>query len=116
MAITQISKVQVRMGEYTNLPVLSPGQFGYATDTKQLFIGNTGGTLPTDNTEVLTKNSLQVHITADLLDRTNAVNTTGKVAGLMVFNTTNNLIYVAGGPTDVDNWYPSNGGAAITPV
>jgi hypothetical protein len=57
MAITQISKIQVRTGSIADLPVLSPGEFGYATDTERLFIGNVGGTLPTDNTEILTSGS-----------------------------------------------------------
>jgi hypothetical protein len=54
MGITQISKIQVRTGTIDNLPALSPGEFGYATDTKQLFIGN-GGTSSSGNTEILTE-------------------------------------------------------------
>lgn len=54
MAITQISKIQVRTGNSANLPTLDSGEFGYATDTNQLYIGNPGATLPTDNTQVLT--------------------------------------------------------------
>lgn len=57
MAITQISKIQVRTGNIADLPVLSPGEFGYATNTKRLFIGNLLSTLPTDNTEILTSSS-----------------------------------------------------------
>lgn len=52
MAITQISKIQVRTGNSADLPVLSSGEFGYATDTHKLYIGNPGASLPTDNTEI----------------------------------------------------------------
>jgi hypothetical protein len=58
MSITQISKIQVRTGNYSDLPVLSSGEFGYATDQERLFIGNPGGLLPGDNTEILTAASL----------------------------------------------------------
>lgn len=57
MSITQISKIQVRTGNYADLPVLSSGEFGYATDQERLFIGNPGSTLPSDNTEILTAGS-----------------------------------------------------------
>ena len=56
MAIVQISKIQVKTGNIADLPQLSPGEFGYATDSKQLFIGNDPnvvGAIP-DNTEILT--------------------------------------------------------------
>ena len=51
-----------------------------------------------------------------LLDKTNAVNTTGKYNGKTVANSTTNLLYTTYGATDVSPWYPSDGGAAITPV
>lgn len=54
--------------------------------------------------------------TASLSDKANAVNTTGKYLGKEVYNQTTNLKYVADGITDVSPWYPSDGGAAITPV
>lgn len=57
MAIVQISKIQVRTGDYSDLPVLSEGEFGYAVDSERLFIGNPGATLPIDNTEILTSAS-----------------------------------------------------------
>lgn len=57
MAIVQISKIQVRSGNIADLPQLAVGEFGWATDTQQLFIGNdpnTIGPLP-DNTEIMTE-------------------------------------------------------------
>lgn len=59
---------------------------------------------------------LTVTTTVSLSNKTNTVNTTGKVQGKMVFNSTTNLIYVAGGSTNTASWYPSNGGSAITPI
>lgn len=59
MAIVQISKIQVRSGNIADLPQLAVGEFGWAVDTQQLFIGNdpnTIGPLP-DNTEILTEYS-----------------------------------------------------------
>lgn len=59
MAIVQISKIQVKTGNIADLPQLSPGEFGYATDSQQLFIGNDPnvvGSIP-DNTEILTGTS-----------------------------------------------------------
>jgi hypothetical protein len=59
MAVIQISKIQVRRGLEENLPQLAAGEFGWATDTRKLYIGN-GVTGSPDyapsigNTEVLT--------------------------------------------------------------
>ena len=55
MAIIQISKIQQRSGNLVNLPQLDEAQFGWANDTKQLFIGATGNaTTDVENVEVLT--------------------------------------------------------------
>lgn len=55
MSITQISKIQHRTGALVDLPQLSTGELGYATDAKKLFIGNDP---PTSNTEILTEYSI----------------------------------------------------------
>ena len=41
MADTRISKIQVRQGNFADLPLLDAGELGYATDQHRLFIGNT---------------------------------------------------------------------------
>lgn len=59
MAIIQISKIQLRSGNIDDLPQLSVGEMGWATDAKRLFIGNDPnvlGPVP-DNTEILTQYS-----------------------------------------------------------
>ena len=54
MAIIQISKLQQRSGNLVDLPQLDEGEFGWASDTKRLFIGKT---TPNENIEVLTSYS-----------------------------------------------------------
>jgi hypothetical protein len=91
------------------------GPYGYtgatgATGPSGGPTGATGATGPAAN------NILTTTTSASLGAAGNAINTTGKVLGLMVFNTTNNLIYVAGGSASTSSWYPSDGSSAITPV
>ena len=54
MAIIQISKIQQRSGKLIDLPQLSDAEFGWATDSKRLFIGKS---YPNENIEVLTSYS-----------------------------------------------------------
>jgi len=60
VAIIQISRIQTRTGNLSDLPQLSAGEFGWADDARRLFIGNdisrTGDQSP-NNTEVLTQYS-----------------------------------------------------------
>ena len=39
------SKIQIKRGMKASMPALSPGEFGLATDTKELFIGTANGNL-----------------------------------------------------------------------
>ena len=54
MSIIQISKIQQRSGNIVDLPQLDEAEFGWATDSKRLFIGKT---TPNENIEVLTSYS-----------------------------------------------------------
>lgn len=54
MSIIQISKIQQRSGKLIDLPQLSDAEFGWATDSKRLFIGKS---YPNENVEVLTSYS-----------------------------------------------------------
>lgn len=49
MADTRISKIKVRQGNFADLPMLDPGEVGYATDDQRLFIGNTTINVGTGN-------------------------------------------------------------------
>lgn len=80
MAVTQISKIQLRRGLQQDLDVnsLDSGEMGFATDTGRLFVGtdptqngpwSTRATLPYDSIEILTENSLDTF--ARLFDRMN---------------------------------------------
>ena len=40
MPTTQVAKLLNRQGNLTDLPLLDPGELGYAKDVKRLFIGN----------------------------------------------------------------------------
>jgi len=47
MTDTRISKIQVRRGNMTDLPILSEGELGYALDARRIFIGNSTHTVGT---------------------------------------------------------------------
>jgi len=63
MAVVSISRIQVRRGtinQGTSLPQLASGEFGWAVDTQELYIGNgstSEGAPAVGNTEILTVNS-----------------------------------------------------------
>ena len=46
---TQISKIKVRQGNFTDLPLLDAGELGYAIDQRRLFIGNNTVSVGTGN-------------------------------------------------------------------
>lgn len=62
MAVTQISKIQIRRGRKnsgTGIPQLASGEFGWAVDSQELYIGNgavSEGSPAVGNTKVLTEN------------------------------------------------------------
>ena len=76
MATTRISKIRHRQGNFADLPVLDPGELGYAKDSRRLFIGN-------DTVNVGTGNGVLVDFTIPLaLSKPNI--TTVSVAGSAV--------------------------------
>lgn len=61
MAVVQISKIQVRRGRknVSGIPQLASGEFGWAVDTQELYIGNgavSEGSPYVGNTKILTEN------------------------------------------------------------
>ena len=54
MADTRISKIKVRQGNFADLPMLDPGEMGYATDNQRLFVGNTAISVGTGNGVITT--------------------------------------------------------------
>ena len=61
MATTRLSKIRVRQGNFTDLPVLDPGELGYAKDARRLFIGNDTVSIGTGN-GVLTEFTLPLSL------------------------------------------------------
>lgn len=63
MPIIEIAKIQVRRGQetQTGMPQLDPGEFGWAQDTQNLYIGKriTEGAVDDDNTRILTELDLK---------------------------------------------------------
>jgi hypothetical protein len=58
---------------------------------------------------------LRSFTSADIAAVANAVNTTGKVAGLMVYDTTNNRIMISSGSAAASLWYVADASASVTP-
>lgn len=62
MAIIEVAKIQVRRGQelQTGIPRLDPGEFGWAEDTENLYIGKrvVEGAVDDNNTRLLTTNDL----------------------------------------------------------
>lgn len=80
MAIVQISQITNRLGLNIDLPQLAGAEFGWSTDTRQLYIGN--GTLEQGapvigNTEILTEFS-------DIINLASAYTYKGTAAGYIV--------------------------------
>jgi hypothetical protein len=75
--------------------------------------GPTGATGPTgpSATNILTNVS-----TANLSSISNAINTTGKAAGLIVYNTTSSKIQIATGSLAASTWVDALGANPITPA
>lgn len=86
MSIIQISKIQQRSGNIVDLPQLDEAEFGWASDTRQLFIGKT---TPNENIEVLTSYSQinfdQINGTVGNLNISNATVANGQ---LLVYDNT----------------------------
>jgi hypothetical protein len=59
---------------------------------------------------------LQTISAANIAAIANAINTTGKVAGKIVYDTTNFRLMVANGSAAADRWYVADGSAFVTPA
>ncbi len=80
MSIIQISRIQVRRGLQENLPQLASAEFGWANDTRKLYIGNgtsEEGAPLLGNTEILTQFS-------DIFSLSGVYTYKGQEAGFMV--------------------------------
>ena len=88
------------------------------------FTGNITGNVTGNVTGTVTGNvdatagyiQLRTVTATELADAADAVNTTGKAAGTIVFETTNSYIYVATGATATSTWVLADGTGAVTPA
>jgi hypothetical protein len=78
MAVVSISRIQVRRGtanQGTGLPQLASGEFGWAIDSQELYIGNgstSEGAPAVGNTQVLTSNSNIINLAGQYTYRANS--------------------------------------------
>lgn len=75
-----------------------------------------GGTLTGNVDATAGYIQLRTATAAEIAAKANAVNTSGKAAGTIVFDTTNSKIKVATGATDVSTWVDAAGTNAVTPA
>lgn len=96
MAVLQISKIQVRRGQesQTSIPTLSAGEFAWAIDTQNLYIGNgavSDGAPFVGNTRILTANDagnlFQLADTYSFQGNTGATIHTGPTANSPIYRT-----------------------------
>ena len=77
--------------------------------------GNVAGTV-TGNIDATTGYvQLTTATTTEIADATSTVNTVGKAAGTIVFNTTLGTLKIATGSTATSTWVNADGTTAVTP-
>lgn len=77
--------------------------------------GNVTGTVTGNVVATAGYIQLRTATTTQIADATNAVNTTGKVAGTIVFNTTLGTLKIATGSNATSTWVNADGTTAVTP-
>ena len=77
--------------------------------------GNVTGTVTGDVDATAGYIQLRTATTAQIADATNSVNTSGKAAGTIVFNTTLGTLKIATGSTATSTWVNADGTTAVTP-
>ena len=77
--------------------------------------GATGATGPTGDTGATGPQVLTNVTAGEIADIANAINTTGKAAGRIVWETTNTKLKIATGSAAADTWVDNGGGNAVTP-
>jgi hypothetical protein len=84
----------------------------YDVDTAKLDVAQTFTAQQTVSSGLV----LQTISAANIAAIANAVNTTGKAAGKVVYDTTNFRLMVANGSAAADRWYVADGSAFVTPA
>ena len=97
MATTRTSKIRVRQGNFADLPVLDPGELGYAKDSRRLFIG-------TDTVNVGTGNGVLLGFTLPLSVSKPTITTVfvdGSAVNASTYSITGTTLLFASAPTGV---------------
>jgi len=84
----------------------------YDADTAKIDVAQTFSTQQTFSSGLV----LQTIAAADIAAVANTINTTGKVAGKVVYDTTNHRLMIADGAAAADLWYVADGSAFVTPA
>ena len=87
------------------------------------FVGNITGNITGDVTGTITGNvdatagyiQLRTAISTQIASAADAVNTAGKAAGTLVFDTTLSTLKIATGATATSTWVNADGTTAVTP-
>jgi len=127
MAIVQISKIQIRTGDQSDLPQLDIGELGFATDTQNVYIGNDPILYPpvgsnTTLTQILT-DSANCYINASQLVGNIIVSTLDNrvnnisvpIANLKITGGFNGQVLTTDGAGNLSFSTVSGGGGAGTP-
>jgi hypothetical protein len=78
--------------------------------------GTLGGTLTGNVDATAGYIQLRTNTAAEIAAIANAVNTTGKAAGTIVFDTTNSKLKIATGANANSTWVDADGANAVTPT
>ena len=88
---------------------------GFIGDVTGNVTGNTTGTVTGNVIATAGYIQLRTATSAQIASAANAVNTTGKVAGTIVFDTTLSTLKIATGATATSTWVNADGTTAVTP-
>ena len=95
MATTRTSKIRVRQGNFADLPVLDPGELGYAKESRRLFIGNDTVNVGTGN-GVLTGFTLPLSVSKPTIT---TVFVDGSAVNASTYSITGTTLLFASAPT-----------------
>lgn len=88
---------------------------GFVGDVTGNVTGNATGTVTGNVVATAGYIQLRTATTTQIADATSSVNTTGKAAGTIVFNTTLGTLKIATGATTTSTWVNADGTTAVTP-
>jgi len=103
------------MGVYTGIAQENVTVEGGTLYNVTISGGTLGGTLTGNVDATAGYIQLRTNTAAEIAAIANAVNTTGKAAGTIVFDTTNSKLKIATGANANSTWVDADGANAVTP-